>query len=176
MLLQLTKFIQQYNGINDKIKLAILVGEHFSCVKDRSVYYTSEFAVRFCKANSNKFNNTVLSLSVLQKYDKIPFVVCISTPKENYMLLANSTFLSKISHSSQKLRVDNIKGSFLGSDIIRRFGNIVNSPENFSVLFGIHKNNLFEENLIRLVDATNGIVPTGEKFNVLIGNRIKNVI
>lgn len=39
-------------------------------------------------------------------------------------LYANSTLLRKISHSSQELRVDNIKDSFDGSDIIRELEGI----------------------------------------------------
>ena len=80
--------------------------------------------------------------------------------------MANSTFLKKISHSSQLLRVDNIRGSFNGSDIFRIFGEFRNSPENFDELFEIHKQISFEENLIRLVESTNGIIPTGNKFEV----------
>ena len=153
-----------------------MVCERFACVKDRSVFYTREFAIRFCKANSATLSNTVLSLSALQKYDDIPFIVCISAPQKNYLLLANTTFLSKISHSSQTLRIDNIKGSFNGSDIIRQLDGIANAPENFDVLFGIHQNNTFEENLIRLVYNTNGIVPTGRKFDVSAGKHLEHIM
>ena len=41
------------------------------------------------------------------------FIVCIVTPETNHLLLSNSTFLKKISHSSQELRVDNIRGIFI---------------------------------------------------------------
>jgi len=166
MINELVRFIQSYDGINDKDALAELVSSQFGCVRDRSVYYTRDFAIRFCKANSPSFSNTVLSLSTLQKYDNRPFIVCVCTPTRNYLLLANSSFLKKISHSSQELRVDNIRGSFNGSDIIREIDNMENSPENFDVLFAIHQNITFEENLIRLVEATNDIVPTGRKFDI----------
>lgn len=71
------------------------------------------------------------------------------------MLLSNTTFLKKISHSSQQLREENIRGSFNGSDIWRQFHNIENSHENFEALFAIHKEIGFEGNLARLVEATN---------------------
>jgi len=123
---------------------------------------------------------TLLSLSALQKYDDRSFIVCVCTPLKNYMLLSNSTFLSKISHSSMELRIDNIKGSFNGSDIIRQVdcikGTIKNIPENFDVLFGIHQNIPFEDNLARLVEATNGIVPTGKRFDVSVGERQKRIM
>ncbi|MEA4813762.1 MAG: hypothetical protein VB112_02485 [Oscillospiraceae bacterium] len=161
---QLAAFIDGKNGIADKSLLSALVKEKFNLVRDRSVFYGRYFAVRFCRSKSKSFSNTVLALSVLQKYDSLPFVVCLVTPRKNYLLLANSTFLRKISHSSQALRVDNIKGSFNGSDILREFEGIANSPENFDFLFTSHENYPFGENLARLVAATNGICPKGKRF------------
>jgi len=66
------------------------------------------------------------------------------TPTENHILLANSTLLRKISHSSQQLRVDNIKGSFNGSDIFRELDGITNEPANVERLFDIHREIGFE--------------------------------
>lgn len=141
-----------------------MVQSTFSLTKDRSVFYCRDFSVRFCTANNRSFSNTVLSLSALQKYDRLPFVVCLVTPEKNYLMLANTTLLRKISHSSQELRVDNIKGSFNGSDIMRDFEGISNEPDNFEFLFTSHENYTFEENLQRLVEATNNIHPTGKRF------------
>lgn len=166
MINKLVRFIQSYDSIKDKDDMAKLVSAEFGCVRDRSIYYTRDFAIRFCKANSPSFSNTVLSLSTLQKYDNRPFIVCVCTPTANHLLIANSSFLKKISHSSQDLRVDNIRGSFNGSDIIREIDGIANSPKNFDVLFAMHQNITFEENLVRLVEATNNIVPTGKRFDV----------
>jgi len=168
----LIQFIATHNAINDKTKLAALVKEKFALTKDRAVFYNSEFAIRFSKANSTNFSNTVLGLSALQKYDDRLFIVCLVLPKENILLLANSTFLKKISHTSQALRVDNIRGSFNGSDIFRAFNDIANAPENFEELFAIHQALTFEENLVRLVEATNQIAPTGWKFAISKANRI----
>jgi hypothetical protein len=81
------------------------------------------------------------------------------------MLLANTTMLRKISHSSQELRCDNIRGSFNGSDILRFFEDVENIPQNFEYLYQSHENYSFEENLVRLVEATNNICPTGKKFS-----------
>ena len=157
-------FVTQNNGIADKARLTELVKDKFSLTKDRSVFYCKNFAVRFCKSQSKSFSNTVLSLSALQKYDNIPFVVCLVLPQSNCMFLANTTFLRKISHSSQELRVDNIKGSFNGSDIMREFEEVTNEPTNFEFLFTTHENFTFSENLERLVEATNNIQPTGNRF------------
>lgn len=159
-------FISSKNGINDKSQLSKLSMSKFNLIKDRSVYYCSEFAVRFSAARKLNFSNTVLSLSNLKKYDHIPFIVCVVTSQTNYLLLANSTFLHKISHSSQELRINNIRGSFNGSDIMKNFEGIDNQPNNFDRLFAIHEPMGFDENLIRLVEATNGISPRGIKLSI----------
>lgn len=160
----LITFICDRDGIADKHNLTNMVQSAFSLIKDRSVFYCRDFAIRFCTANNRSFSNTVLSLSALQKYDRIPFVVCLVTPVQNYLMLANTTFLRRISHSSQELRIDNIKGSFNGSDIMREFEGVDNEPANFEYLFTSHENYTFAENLERLVEATNNIQPTGKRF------------
>ncbi|MGX3045737.1 hypothetical protein [Helicobacter sp. T3_23-1056] len=161
---KLVKFITKYNGILDKKSLADKCKNEFGLTKDRSVYYCESFSIRFSKSSSAFFSNTVLSLSALRKYDDKPFLVCIVTPHNNHLLLSNTTFLHKISHSSHKLRVDNIKGSFNGSDIMREYCGISNIPNNFEVLFAFHKEYGFDENLVRLVESTNNIIPIGKKF------------
>ena len=142
------------------------VQSKFNLIKDRSVYNCNDFAVRFCTSKSRSFSNTVLSLSALEKYDEKPFIVVLCTPQETFVYLANSTFLKKLSHSSQELRVDNIKGSFNGSDIVKEYGGIPNSPEHFESLFAFHQAFTWEENLERLVEATGGIVPHKKRFEI----------
>ncbi len=166
VLKSLVEFIREHDGINDKRRLCQLVSEKFALTKDRSVFYCDDFAIRFSSANGSSFSNTVLSLSNLKKVDVKPFIVCLVTPTANHFFLANTTFLKKISHSSQELRVNNIKGSFNGSDIVREFNGIPNSAENLQRLFAVHASIGFEENLPRLVEATNNISPTGKKYVV----------
>lgn len=160
----LINVLHENEGRGDKSALAKLVAKKFSLTKDRSVYYCRDFAVRFSSSAQPSFSNTVLSLSNLMKVDDRPFIVCLVTPTKNYAFLANTTFLKKISHSSHKLRTNNIRGSFNGSDIVREFNGLANRPENFDSLYNIHAEIGFEGNLARLVEATNNIVPTGEKF------------
>jgi len=162
----LIELIRDNDGINDKARLAIVVTEAFGLTKDRSVYYCADYAIRFSSSASRNFGNTVLSLSNLRKYDDRPFIVCLVTPAQNFSLIANTTFLKKISHSSQELRVNNTRGSFNGSDIMRSFEGIENCAENIPRLFAIHADIGFEGNLPRLVEATNNISPSGVKFVV----------
>lgn len=143
------------------------VSAHFNLTKDRKVYHNEYFAVRFSysKSASHSFSNTVLSLSVLEKYDKIPFfVVLVRQSSTNLILLANTTFLKRISHSSQELSMTNIKGSFNGSDIMRDYDNMKNEPENFDYLFALHQGLDWEDNLSRLVDASSNIKAVNQKF------------
>jgi hypothetical protein len=88
--------------------------------KERSVYVGEDFAIRFCEANTPSFSNVVLSLSTLRKYDSQPVVICVVRPDRLDFRLANATFLRRVSHSSHKLRADNIRGSFLGHDIMEQ--------------------------------------------------------
>ena len=125
---ELIKFVELNDGIADKSKLLDKVQEKFKLVKDRSVYYCSSFAIRFSQSTSKNMSNTVLSLSSLQKYDKEPVFVCIVTPQKNYLKLMNVTFIKKVSHSSQQLRIDNIKGSINGSDIVNDFNGVLSFP------------------------------------------------
>ena len=167
------RVIHENDGINDKARLANLLAESFSLTKDRSVYYCADYAIRFSSSATQNFGNTVLSLSNLRKFDDRPFVVCLVTPTKNFCLIANTTFLKKISHSSQELRENNIRGSFNGSDIVREFEGIGNATENVRRLFDIHAEVGFEGNLPRLVEATNNISPSGAKFvvrEIALGN------
>jgi len=165
-LFTLIDFIKSKDGVGNKSVLISEVQKNFGFTKDRSVYYSEHLAIRFSSSNSLSFSNTVLSLSNLQKYDELPFIVCLVTPKKNFIYIANTTFLQKISHSSQELRTDNIRGSFNGSDIVKEFNGLSNSPENFQKLFSIHEEIGFSGNLTRLVEATTGISPSGKKYEV----------
>ena len=152
---------------NDKEKVKKAIQEKFSLTKDRSVFYCQNFAVRVSYTKTNSFSNTVLSLSALQKFDSIPFfVILVSGIAKNKVFLANTTFLTKISHSSQQLSMSNIKGSFNGSDISKGYHGIENNDKNFEKLFAFHTGVTWEDNLERLVDATSQIEGTGKKFTI----------
>lgn len=172
---RLIKFIISLDGTGNKDAVKQKVVQEFNLVRDRSVFSCDSFAIRFSYTSGRSFSNTVLSLSALQKYDSIPFIVCIVTPEINRLLLANTTFLSKISHSSQELTLYNIKGSFNGSDIMKEFQEIPNERDNIIELYPFHEEFSFQENLVRLVEATNNISPTGKRFDTNKEN-IKTII
>lgn len=159
----LQSYASQHSGCT-KDAIAKATASHFTLTKNRSVFACEKFAIRFSTVKGASFSNVVLSLSALQKYDHIPFIVCVVRPNGLELLLANSTFLKKISHSSHQLRTDNVRGSFLGHDILREYEGTRNTPANFSALFLIHSEFTWQEGLARLVEATNNISPTGVRF------------
>lgn len=163
---RLIEFIISLDGIGNKDAVRQKVVQQFKLVRDRSVFCCDSFSIRFSYTSGRSFSNTVLSLSALQKYDSIPFIVCVVTPDINRLILANTTFLSKISHSSQELTLYNIKGSFNGSDIMREYQGLPNERNNIIELYPFHEEFSFQENLVRLVEATNNISPTGKRFDV----------
>lgn len=174
---EFVRFIIEEAPKHNKAYVEDAANRKYHFVKDRKVYHNQYFAVRFSysKSSSESFSNTVLSLSALEKYDKIPFfVVLVRQSADNLIFLANTTFLKKISHSSQELSMTNIKGSFNGSDIMRDFGGTLNSPQNFDYLFAIHQGLEWEDNLMRLVDATSNIKGSIHKF--FPSNEEKNTI
>ena len=165
---EFVQYIKQEAPKHNKESVEHAALNKYHLIKDRKVYHNQYFAVRFSysKSNSDSFSNTVLSLSALEKYDKIPFfVVLVRQSADNLVLLANTTFLKKISHSSQELSMTNIKGSFNGSDIMREYDGTSNTAKNFDYLFAVHQGLEWEDNLMRLVDATSNITPINQKFN-----------
>lgn len=150
---------------HDKEALVAYIVEKYHLTRDRKVYCSPYFAVRVSYSKSGSFSNTVLSLSMLQKYDKAPFfVILVKGNGDNIVYLANTTFLSKISHSSKELTVSNIRGSFNGSDIIKNYNGLKNHPDNFEQLFAFHQGLDWSDNLERLVEASSNIKPTSRRF------------
>jgi hypothetical protein len=159
--------LQDFKAKNPTANKAV-VEEFFASitglVKARSVYASMAYAIRFSEANSRSFSNVVLSLSALQNYDHIPFVICIVRPDRLDFRLSNSTFLKRISHSSHNLTPTNIKGSFLGHDIVDSYDSIPNRPENFDQLAAIHAKYNWSENVERLVEATTAIIARSTRY------------
>ena len=150
----------------DKAFLQAAFSEAFEPIKARSVLIANGFAFRFSEARTGSFSNTVLSLSALQAYDVQPFVIVVVRPDRVDFLLANTSFLKKISHSSLQLRSDNIKGSFNGTDIMSLYEGLPNTPEHFEALFALHSAFTWEENIERLVESTNAIVGRDNRFRL----------
>lgn len=139
-----------------KDELAAALAARFGLSTERSVFVGDGYAVRFSSVRGAGFPNTVLGLGVLKKYDTHPFIVCVVRPTRLDFVLANSTFLTRISHSSHLLSLETVRGSFLGSDISSTFNGLPNRPEHFEELFELHSGQSWDENLARLVESSSG--------------------
>ncbi|MBO67647.1 MAG: hypothetical protein CL398_04980, partial [Acidiferrobacteraceae bacterium] len=162
---QISKYKQQDKTAN-KSAIENYATRQLKLEKRRSVYKGKGFALRFSevRGKTKGFSNVVLSLSALLEYDSFPFVVCVIRDNGTDFLLANTTFLKKISHSSHRLRVDNIKGSFLGHDIITTYNDLQNIKSNIPQLFALHSKINLQQNIKRLVEATTSIKAIGNIF------------
>ena len=164
---ELVAFLRQYAREHPgctKDALAKATTNHLRLVKDRSVFVGPNYVIRFSHASGDSFSNTVVSLAKTRKYDHLPFIVCVARPRGIQLLLANATFVKKVSQTAQKLRIDKIRGSINGSDILREYSGIENTPENFESLFAIHQQFTWLENLERIVEQTDAIAATGVRF------------
>lgn len=104
-------FLESHKTVERKDELIKQAELQFRLTRDGNIYRTETFAARFCYSKNGKFGNTILSLSRLEKYDKIPFlVILVILKQDNKVFLANSTLIKKISHSSKHLSLNNIRG------------------------------------------------------------------
>lgn len=62
---ELIDYIRAHDGIADKPTLSKKTQQNFGLTKDRSVFYSSHYAIRFSSTRSNSFSNTVVALSTL---------------------------------------------------------------------------------------------------------------
>lgn len=67
-------FLETNKTVCNKDQLIQMCMNEFALVQDRKVYHSDYFAVRFSYSKNGSFSNTVLSLSALEKYDRIPFL------------------------------------------------------------------------------------------------------
>lgn len=182
-LIQLRKvldFFSETQDIADKSKLEERFIERFEAQRlgklidlpDNSV------TVRFSannKSDNESCSNTILALGKIRPRDNHPILSVLVTKGKNYIKLINSSYLKKVSHSSQNLTLTNIRGSINYSDIIKEFEGIANSIENIEKLFLLHQEHEFSENLVRIVEATNQIVAQKEKY-VPNGEQLRNLV
>ena len=156
--------VHQQNPSIDKSSFGGALASRFGLQLGRKVYYAEDFAVRFSFSAKAGFSNTVVGLREIKNFDDRPFLVCLLRPTEVQTLLANSSLIKKVSHSSQKLSMTCIRGSINGSDILRELDGVSNKPENFEALYELHASFTWQENLERIVTATGAITATGRRF------------
>lgn len=168
MLNEILAFFDSTQSILEKSTLADQFVKKFNAIKVRSIYDVPNniASVRFSqsKTASDHISNTVISLKAIMPRDDHPVLSVLVTPGANYIKLMNSTFINKLSHSSQALTVNNVVGSINYSDILKSFEGIPNDSHHVYPLFELHSEHTFQENLVRIVEQTNNIVAVKERF------------
>ncbi|MBR6613783.1 MAG: hypothetical protein IKK84_03355 [Clostridia bacterium] len=154
---KLVDFVNNNKDLVDKAVFKNKLQSEFNLKTDRTVYYCDDFAVRVSYSKTATVSNTVLGLAKIKAYDNIPLFVIVVSPANHKIVLANSTCVKKVSHSSHKLTLTKIIGSINFSDISSEIFGIKNIPENFEEIFNLHLTIGFNNNLKRLVDATSNI-------------------
>lgn len=154
---KLVDFVNNNKDLVDKAVFKNKLQSEFNLKTDRTVYYCDDFAVRVSYSKTATVSNTVLGLAKIKAYDNIPLFVIVVSPIGHKIVLANSTCVKKVSHSSHKLTLTKIIGSINFSDISSEILGIKNIPENFEEIFNLHLTIGFNNNLKRLVDATSNI-------------------
>jgi hypothetical protein len=149
------------------------VVKKFNLSKKRRVYFNDLISIRFSSAKTG-YSNTFLSFQKILNNDSKPLVSCIIREDKVEFLLANSTFINCISHSSKNLSVDNIRGSANLSNIVREFSELKNEPQNFPRLFELHLEIFQIDNIERIVENTLHIKAKGERFNPT-DNQLKTI-
>ena len=138
--------------------------KRFTLKRDRIIYSDDTIAIRLSEIKKKGYSNTFTSLRNLKKYNDKPIIACIVRPKYIELLLANLTFINRISHSSHKLEGNHLRGSANLSNIIKDYKGISNTPQNFGELFNKHQKICVEENIHRIVLSTKNIKTIGKKF------------
>lgn len=159
-IVELSKSLQkpfQKQQIVDQIE------KEFKLSKDRKLYFTDELAIRFSDAKTG-YSNTFIGFQKILDHDDKPLISCIIRKENLEFLLANSTFINCISHSSKELTGKHIRGSANLSNIIKEFSDLKNEPKNFDELFKLHSEVPQVDNIERIVEATKNIVGHVRKF------------
>ncbi len=163
---ELVRFISQWRATHpqetkDSVVHAVL--QRFRLEQDGALLVGPAFAIRFCQSKfTASFANAVVAIAKIVEHDDRPIVVCVLTPAGCRFLLANTTFLTRVSHSSHALARDHLRGSILGSDILGEVQGVQNVPECFAELMRMHARADRAANLDRIVAATR--LPSAREF------------
>lgn len=154
---------ESYSKPFNKQEIVDNISSKYNFKKDRKLYLSRNLSLRFSSAASG-YSNTFLGLQKILDNDSQPLIACIVRDNELEFLMANSTFINCISHSSKLLTLLKIRGSANLSNIIREFSSLKNEPSNFNELFKMHSDVPQTDNIDRIVENTQLIKAKGEKY------------
>lgn len=98
--------------------------------------------------------NAIAAFHKICDYDDKPVLVCLLTSRGMRLVLANTSFIAKVSERSYKLTNDNLVGGVLESDLMSAVDGVANLPANFEQLWAAHAASDRAANIARIVAAT----------------------
>jgi len=118
--------------------------------------------------------NTVLSLRRLGEFDDRPVIGAAVRSDGVDWFCMNSTFITQVSHSSNHLSTERVRGSFLGTDVANELvaadgtssRKLAKTVSNLSALYAWHRTFDWQVNLSRIVEATQGRTSLREAFQL----------
>jgi hypothetical protein len=122
---------------------------------DKALLVGSQCVLRISQMQeSGNESNALAAFHKICDYDDKPVLVCLMTSRGMRLLLANTTFLEKVSERSYKLAADNLVGGVLESDLLSAVNGVANLPANFEALWATHTASDRTANIQRIVTAT----------------------
>lgn len=122
---------------------------------DKALLVGSQCVLRISQMQeSGNEANAIAAFHKICDYDDKPVLVCLMTSRGMRLLLANTTFLGKVSERSYKLTADNLVGGVLESDLLSAVNGVANLPANFEALWATHAASDRAANIQRIVTAT----------------------
>jgi hypothetical protein len=146
----------------DKDKLEGWVQHELEARKEGALWLVDHqhqrFALRLARSKGIALPNTILGFKRLLKHDAEPIVIVQVYGQSIRFLLANSTLVAKVSHSSVGLTATTIVGSINGTDVLPASrGGVANTGHNLAALFAVHQAADKASELARIVQATRSI-------------------
>jgi len=128
-------------------------------------------------------SNTVLSLKNILTYNKQWLLIGVSLFEDSYELfLFNLPFIEKISHSSNWLTIDNIKGSVNQPNIKKIINNKLNNKDNIFWNIAYYKEFIWQHEITdivllnEIIEKTTKIKPNNVEILKLKDENIKNIV
>lgn len=163
---EILKLSKDFSIPYNKETIVDAIVKKFNLSANRKVYQNKDIGIRFSNVRNGGYGNTFLGFRQILENDDKPLIACIIRNKEIEFLLANSTFIIRISHSSKIFELLKIRGSVNLTDIVKSFSGYSNEPKNFEELFKLHLDIPQKDNIERVFENTKLIKSNKEKADI----------
>ncbi|MEO6596807.1 MAG: hypothetical protein ABIP94_18830 [Planctomycetota bacterium] len=157
-LAQLADFLLEWRSdhpVGSKKALVAAVAGQTDLRPDKALLVGPQWVLRISQMEERgNDSNAIVALRKIHEYDDRPIVVCLLTALGMRLVLANTSFVEKVSDRSYRLAKDHLTGSVLDTDILAAYDGVANLPANFDKLWAVHVASDAAANMERIVAAT----------------------